>query len=67
MKDKDVGTCLRWKNGKQIFRSKYKKPSDAQGELETLQCLNVIDPLYKVYKCPVCHMWHMGDKEWANK
>jgi len=64
--NKDVGTCLRRKNGVTIYRSKYKTSQDAQEQLQSLLSIGVISPLCEVYKCPVCHMWHIGLKEWAN-
>ena len=61
---KDVGTCLRYKDGKQIFRSKYKNYNDANNELKRLNGLQVINPSYVVYVCPECKMFHLGLKEW---
>ena len=66
-KFKDVGTCLRDKGDFQIYRSKFKTRTDAQGNLDMLRRLGVINTTYEVYKCPVCHLWHAGLKEWANK
>lgn len=62
---KDIGTCLRYVGTTQVFRSKYKKQSDVQEQLSVLKSMNVIDHSYEVYKCPICHTWHMGLKEWS--
>lgn len=64
---KDVGTCLRYRGKQQIFRSKFKTAQDAQEQLDKLRRINVVNPTYEVYKCPECHMWHFGLKEWANE
>jgi hypothetical protein len=65
MKNKDIGTCLRYKNGIQIFRSKYKNQKDAQDELDKLLYIGVVNTSHIVYKCPECKLWHVGSKEWA--
>jgi len=67
IKYKDVGTCLRYKGKQRIFRSKFKTSLDAQEHLDMLKRLRVVNLLYEVYKCPECHLWHFGLKEWANK
>ena len=67
IKHKDVGTCLRYKGKQLIFRSKFKTSTDAQEHLDMLNRLRVINPAYEVYKCPICHLWHFGLKEWVNK
>ena len=65
-KSKDVGTCLRYKGKQQIFRSKFKNPKDAQEQLDTLKNIGVVtDSAYEVYRCPECHQWHFGLKEWS--
>lgn len=64
---KDVGTCLRHIGNLQVSRSKYKNAKDAQMMLDKLKSINVVNPLYTVYECPWCHMWHFGAVEWANK
>ena len=66
-KCKDVGTCLRQKGEVQIYRSKFKNSKDAQDQLDMLNRLGVINPTYKVYKCPACTLWHFGLKEWADE
>ena len=36
-----------------------------QNYFEKLLSIGVINPSYVVYKCPECHMWHVGLKEWS--
>ena len=64
---KDVGTCTRQFGNQQIMRSKYKSKEDADIEFKILVDLEVINPKYVVYKCPECHHWHFGLKEWEKK
>jgi len=47
------------------MRSKFKTAKDAQNYFEKLLSIGVINPSYVVYKCPECHMWHVGLKEWS--
>jgi len=65
--NKDIGACLRINGGQHVHRSKFKNDKDAQEELNKLLGLNVTNPLYEVYKCPICYNWHFGLKEWQNK
>lgn len=64
---KDVGTCLRYKGKQAINRSKFRTATDAQKYLDNLLSIGVINPTYVVYKCPECHLWHVGLKEWSEK
>ena len=64
---KDVGTCLRQKGDIQINRSKFKTAKDAQEQYDKLLSIGVVKTTYVVYKCPECHLWHFGLKEWAEK
>lgn len=67
IKTTDVGTCLRYLNDKPIFRNKYKSFKDAQDTFDRLKSIDVVNTIYEVYKCPVCHHYHFGLKEWSNK
>jgi len=64
-KNLEVGTCLRYIDGEQVFRSKFRTPEDAQEKYESLLYINVVNPNYIVYKCPECSSWHFGKKEWS--
>lgn len=63
---KDVGTCLRYVNNKQVFCSKFKTEGDAAEKLESLKRIGVANVKYVTFKCPECGYWHIGLKEWAN-
>lgn len=63
----DIGTCSRQINKQQINRTKFKSEQSANEQFKKLLELNVINPNYIVYKCPVCKTWHIGKKEWSLK
>lgn len=64
---KDTGVCLRIFRKEQITRSKFRNEKDAQEFLHSLRSINVVNLKYVTYKCPECHTWHIGLKEWENK
>lgn len=64
-KIKDLGVCARPMNGDTLYRTKFKNSEDAQGHLDMLKRLDVVDTSYEVYECPECHLWHFGLKEWS--
>jgi len=64
---RDVGTCLRQVGSQQINRSKFRNEGDAQRQLDSLRILDVVNKNFVTYKCPACHMWHIGLKEWGEK
>ena len=64
---KDAGTCSRQIGQLSIIRTKYKSKADADTEFNILVDLEVINKNYVVFKCPECHLWHFGSKEWEKK
>ena len=58
---KDCGICLRYKENKQILKSKYKSEKEANPALTGYRLLRVINDNHEVYKCPICKMYHLGD------
>ena len=58
---KDCGICLRYKENKQILKSKYKSEKEANTALTGYRLLGVINKDHEVYKCPICKMYHLGD------
>jgi rubrerythrin len=63
----DLGTCSRQIGQQQVNRTKFKTEQSANEQFKKLLELDVINPSYIVYKCPVCKTWHIGKKEWSLK
>lgn len=66
VKRKESGTCLRYFDGTQVFRSKYKTEQDAQEALSRFLNLGVVKVSDSVYKCPKCKMFHFGNAKFES-